>query len=297
MGCFDVYCSLCGLPLNSGYSDLVQKWMYKCTLLLNNNKIIHGATESACNYHFYVKGKSYDSLLYNERSFIVVHTDCWKYVKKEMKIELKYSDFPMVDKFYKKNNYNFFSFNISYIPISKYWGQSFEVDNYKKGGYTLDNPSKNKFLGNFIKDSIKKLNIKIERQGPRVSATLYNSNDLLVGSDNNLWKISKNKWIKENTMREYKYISKIKLDNSNKTFLENIYKYFMYEYVNIQTKKIKLLNIPQLGEVSSIGVIIKNINIEIKYNIFSIIIVLLYNETGEKELEKLINNNFGLPII
>jgi hypothetical protein len=271
--------------------------MYKCTLLLNNNKIIHGATESACNYHFYVKGKSYDSLLYNERSFIVVHTDCWKYVKKEMKIELKYSDFPMVDKFYKKNNYNFFSFNISYIPISKYWGQSFEVDNYKKGGYTLDNPSKNKFLGNFIKDSIKKLNIKIERQGPRVSATLYNSNDLLVGSDNNLWKISKNKWIKENTMREYKYISKIKLDNSNKTFLENIYKYFMYEYVNIQTKKIKLLNIPQLGEVSSIGVIIKNINIEIKYNIFSIIIVLLYNETGEKELEKLINNNFSLPTI
>ena len=68
----------------------------------------------------------------------------------------------------------------------------------------------------------------------------------------------------------------------------------MYEYVNIQTKKIKLLNIPQLGEVSSTGIIIKSINIDIKYNIFSISIMLLYNESGEKELEKLIKTNFGL---
>ena len=68
----------------------------------------------------------------------------------------------------------------------------------------------------------------------------------------------------------------------------------MYGYVNIQHKKIKLLNIPQLGEVSSIGIIIKSINIEIKYNIFSINMVILYNQNGEKELDKLIKNNFGL---
>jgi hypothetical protein len=297
MGCFDVYCSLCGLPLNSGYSDLVKKWMYKCTLLLNNNKIVHNASEVACNYHFYVKGKSYDSLLYKSTSFIVIHSECWKYIKKEMSVDLKYSDFPMIDKFYKKDNYNFFSFNISYSPISKYWSQDFNIDKYLSDGYSFDNPSKNKFLGNFIKDTIKKLNIKIDRQGPRVSATLYNNNNLLLGSDNNIWKISKNKWIKEQNINEYKYINKIKLNKNNKTFLENIYKYFMYEYVNIQWKKIKLLNIPLYGEVSNIGIIIKSINIEIKYNIFNIVIVLLYNQNGEKELEKLINNNFGLPTI
>lgn len=294
MGCFDVYCSLCGLPLNSGYSDLVKKWMYKCTLLLNNNKIIHGASESACNYHFYVKGRSYDSLLYNPKSFIVVHTDCWKYIKKENKISLKYSDFPITDKLYNKDNYNFFIFNISYAPVSKYWAQYFEAQNYIDDGYSFDTPSKNKFLGNFIKNIFKKLNIKIDRQGPRISATLYNNNDLLVGSDNNIWKISKNKWIKENNINKYKYNFNIKINNKNKILLENIHKYFEYEYVYMPGKKIKLLNMPQLGEISKTGLIIESLSTIIKYNIFSINMVILYNDFGKYELDKLINNNFGL---
>ena len=48
MGCFDVYCPLCGLPMNTalynfdaiGYSKN-WKYLYDCTLLLKSNEIIH----------------------------------------------------------------------------------------------------------------------------------------------------------------------------------------------------------------------------------------------------------------
>ena len=56
MGCWDVVCSLCALPLNS-CSEERKKWMSKCSLLLNNNKVVHDTQEIACNTNFYDKKK------------------------------------------------------------------------------------------------------------------------------------------------------------------------------------------------------------------------------------------------
>jgi len=99
MGCYDVFCSLCGLPLNTCHQEDVNipKWMYKCTLLLNNNKNINNAQEVACNINFHANKKEYNSLLNYPKSFIVIHTDCCKYIKKEKNIKLRYSDFQIID--------------------------------------------------------------------------------------------------------------------------------------------------------------------------------------------------------
>jgi hypothetical protein len=63
--------------------------MSKCTLFLN--KVVHDTQEIACNTIFYDKKKqNFTSLLYFPKSFIVVHTDCWKFCKKEYGLSLKY---------------------------------------------------------------------------------------------------------------------------------------------------------------------------------------------------------------
>ena len=157
MGCWDVVCSLCALPLNS-CSEECKKWMSKCSLLLNNNKVVHDTQEIACNTDFYDKKKkqNYTSLLYFPKSFIVVHTDCWKFCKKELGISLKYSDFP----FHKISPNNFFVIDgVNYKSISNYWEQYFRVDEYLKAGYSLELPCK------FIKNTISQLKIKKDRMG------------------------------------------------------------------------------------------------------------------------------------
>jgi len=226
MGCWDTFCSLCGLPLNTVKRENVNipKWMYKCTILLNNNKVIHNAREVACNINFHANKKEYNSLLNYPKSFIVIHTDCWKCIKKEKNIKLRYSDFPIIDKLYDTKNYKLFNFNIDYKPMSNYWYQDFNVDKYINDGYLLESPLKNnKVLSKFIINIFNKLNIKSDRAGPRVSATLYKNNDLLIGTDNNIWKINKKKWVKTNNLEKFNFSSNIKLTNKSVDLLENIY--------------------------------------------------------------------------
>jgi hypothetical protein len=200
MGCFDVFCPLCALPLNTIKRPEIKSWLYKCTILFSSNKIIHNAGESACNINFYHKNEEFNNLINNPKSFIVMHTDCWKYIKKEKKIELRYSDFPIVKKLY--TDYHFFTFNISYKPRSNYWNQDFDIIEYLKDGNIIDSPLKNNLQGKFINSIFKKLDIKLDRQGPRVSATLYEEGDLLIGKDKNLWEIKKNKWVKTNSFKK-----------------------------------------------------------------------------------------------
>ena len=294
MGCYDVFCSLCGLPLNAIQYKGIPKWMNKCTLLLNNNKNIHNTKEVACNIIFYKNKKEYNSLLNYPKSFIVIHTDCWKCIKKEKNIKLRYSDFPIIDKLYNTKDYKLFNFNIDYKPISNYWYQYFDINNYIKDGYNLRSPLTNKVLSKFIVNIFNKLNIKSDRVGPRVSATLYKENDILIGTDNKLWTINNKKWIKANDFKNFNFSSNIKVTSKNNDLLENIYKYFEYRYINEKYKRLKLFNIPRLGEVSNNNLIVKDIKITLTNKLFTIKLIILYNNKGIIELNKMIKNNFGL---
>lgn len=291
MGCWDVYCPLCGLPLNTINSNDIQKSMYECTILFNSNKIMHNAREVACNINFHVKKEEFNNLINNPKSFIVMHTDCWKYIKKEKNIELKYSDFPIVKKLYNENS--FFNFNISYKPISNYWNQDFDVINFLKDGGIIDSPLKNSLQGKFINNIFKKLDIKIDRKGPRVSATLYEEGDLLIGTDNIFWQIKNNKWIKTDTFNN-KFITNIKINEKNKLFLESVYNHFNYKYIFSEYKNLKLFKLPRLGEVSKINLIIKDINFLINKNNWNITINVIYTEKGLKKWNELIKYNFYL---
>ena len=287
MGCWDVVCSLCALPLNS-CSEECKKWMHKCTLLLNNNNLVHDTKEIACNTNFYDKKKkrNFTSLLYFPKSFIVVHTDCWKFCKKELGISLKYSDFP----FHKISPNNFFVIDgVNYKPISNYWEQYFRVDEYLKAGYSLELPRK------FIKNTISQLKIKKDRMGPSISATYYKNNNLLVGNDGKIWKINNKKWVKATDVISQKLSIKIPITNKNQQILEDVCKYFSYAYFESKSPIIKkITKLPQLGEVSSCGIILRDINAKITYKNFTMVLTIIYDESGKKEAEKLIESDFGL---
>jgi hypothetical protein len=298
MGCWDVVCSLCALPLNS-CSEECKKWMHKCTLLLNNNNIVFDIEEIACNTNFYDKKKkqNYTSLLYFPKSFIVVHTDCWKFCKKEYGLSLKYSDFP----FHKISPNNFFVIDgVNYKPISNYWEQYFRIEEYLKAGYSLDSPLKNLFLAKFIKNIILQLKIYPEpRKSPRVSATYYKNNNLLIGNDGKIWEIWSpgrcNRWGKPFLITSRKLSIKIPVTKKNQKLLEDVCKYFSYAYFESKSPIIKkIAKLPQLGEVSSCGIILRDITTKIAHNNFTLGLTILYNELGKKEAEKLIESDFGL---
>jgi hypothetical protein len=241
--------------------------MHKCALLLNSNNVVFDTEEIACNTNFYDKKKkqNFTSLLYFPKSFIVVHTDCWKFCKKELGLLLKYSDFP----FHKISPNFYFAIDVvNYKPIMNYWEQSFKVDEY------LESPTKNAFLAKFIKNTISQLKIKKDRIGnykfviikslisqseikdlPSISATYYKNNDLLIGNDGKIWKINNKKWVKAADITSRKLFIKIPVTKKNQQLLENFYQYFNYAYFEPKLFVIKkIAKLPQLGEVSSCGI-------------------------------------------
>lgn len=302
MGGWDVYCSLCGLPLLTTSNNIDKpKWLYKFTILLNNNKNINNAIEKKGNIYFYAKNREYDSLTHcNPYSFIVIHVDCLKFIDKEKNIKLRYSDLPINSVLYNKKNYfNSFTFNIDYKPISKYWGQDFNIDKYIDDGHSLVTPLKNNKLGNFIINIFNKLKIKNDSICPCISAKLYNEHDLLIGKDNNIWTVSKNKWCKLNNLEKYKFSTTIDITKKNFQQLKDIYNFFEYRYVKcnfVDKKKYKffsLYDIPRIGQVSKTGMILINIHIQVTTKVFEIKFTILHYKNNFV-LDNMIKNNFGL---
>jgi hypothetical protein len=82
MGCWDIYCFICGNPARSLETmNQDTKWMNKCTMLLVTNEIIHNCRETACNVEFTdSKGNMYVHM-YDDwdivKHGIFIHTDCW----------------------------------------------------------------------------------------------------------------------------------------------------------------------------------------------------------------------------
>lgn len=260
MGCWDIFCILCGNPCHSAVDDIKArflesieyyesnkpkrklfkisfkpiyekynqnpnlflgelnnlknntKWLNKCTFLTANNNIVHNCKEVSCNINFqdknnnlYEHGNTYqgDDQMYG----IFVHTDCWKFVKKEYNIKLSYGHLPILKT--NKTSYKIFNF-IDYGIIEKYWEQNFNFINLivDSNNFLCDSPLKSNLVSKNIKKIISQLKIRLDpkRKGPSVSATFYENNLYKVGLNGNIWFTKSNKWIEIKETIKYKII-------------------------------------------------------------------------------------------
>ena len=93
MGCWDVYCSLCGISCGGFLADINElkntisnreftkilkkiKWIERCTILLPNKKALHGFKEVNGNIKFCNNKKKICYNIDNPLDGIVLHTDC-----------------------------------------------------------------------------------------------------------------------------------------------------------------------------------------------------------------------------
>ena len=233
MGCWDIYCPLCGLLLNGlDLNDIfndsnlnikivinnnVVKWLEKCTILLPNQKAKHNYVENECNICFINKKNNKQIIISdkddNDKSMgIVLHTDCWKYVKKVKKHQLIFDDFNFkkISKSQVWKNYLFKY--LKYNVTKKYQNQFFDIKLlYKRPTdlYILYSPLKNNVNS---KKNAKRINSNIkllfknkpkERKSPLQSSTIFKRGTIMKGCDGTdyIVKLSKNKvkkWVKYN---------------------------------------------------------------------------------------------------
>jgi hypothetical protein len=268
-----------GCDDNDDYCNVKKKinsklgWLNKCTFLTMNDQIIHGCIETHCNVSFQKGNKKYEHMTnFTTGSFndilgrcdnmgVFVHDDCWKYVKNEFDVELKYSSFPI-----DKTNIKYYDkiLNINYGKIEAYWSQDFQFDvAYKKGhSYLCESPLKNTESAKAIKKilTILKIKDKKERMSPSTSATFYKSGIIKVGIDGNFWKISKGKWVK---MQGDVKLSKVSVDILDKKAI----------------KKLNSLN--QIGDICNGTIAIKSFEYDKKKKKVNLILLHIVNENHE----------------
>jgi hypothetical protein len=237
MGCWDIYCFICGNPCHGLLDDelneskLIKKslnWMNKCTMLLVDNTIVHNVREYSCNTSFSNKNfkaehlYSFDSELnfkfnLNQNYGIFIHTDCYNFIKKNYNINLKFSYLPKFDNLIRL-------YNINYGEIEKYWEQDFNFQQIilDKKLYLCSSPLKNDKNIKQIKKNVKALKIKnISRVGPLVSASFYNENDIKLGNDKYLWIKKNNKWQQINE-KPIKLLINLKKNTKHESYLEKL---------------------------------------------------------------------------
>ena len=321
MGCWDIFCFICGnrnYSFDKNYIDEIEndvkldkipssystyyrnyikklksypniitdlkvlskntKWMDKCSILLINGQVVHGVKEKSCNVEFYKKNFHATHIqegLNNDCSFelngncgIFIHTDCWKFIKKNYNIGLKFSDLPKTI-YVGNHNYNK-NFNINYGDIEKYWAQDFDFAQLvvDKKMYLCSNPLLNDNNVKQIKKNIKELKIKndVKRKGPSASATFYNDGDIKIGNNKHFWIIKNNRWIEINDP-----VIKIKININVK---------------KLNKKQINYLNkIPFIGQYNSNPIFILSYK-EIKKNLGTIELIL--NESYKNTFYKII---------
>lgn len=293
MGCWDIFCFLCGNtchgPLNDfiesflenmeyyesimntqnkkklfieNYSDVYKnyiknpkkfldklktlknntKWLNKCTFLSADGSINHQCGEIACNISFQDnKGNNFvhQTFLdgFNINYGLFIHTDCWKFIKKEYNINLSYKYLPINKTGITDKIFNF----IDYGKIEKYWAQDFNFDKIisDNNEELCISPLKSKVVANNIKKVFSKLKIrKYEgRQSPPVSATFYKEGIYRIGNNGNIWFIKNGKWneLKDTITYELNDIKK------NICYYEDINtKPFFIKFIG---KKIKVITI------------------------------------------------------
>jgi hypothetical protein len=258
MGCYDVFCIICGNPYHSVYSNNIKelkelkkqsKWMDKCSMLLINDQVIHNVTEVACNITFCNKSRKLCaehidkninllkncSFMDDTKYGIFIHTDCWKYIKKSYKIELKYSYLPKI-------------ININYGDIENYWEQEFNFQGILNDNkqYLCSSPLKNDKNINQIKKNINSLKIKNDpnRVGPSISATFYDPGDIRIGKNKKFWIIRNNRWqeINDNVIKIKLDINITKISKKKENYLKKIPFIGQYNTIPIFISSYKKIN-------------------------------------------------------
>ena len=272
MGCWDIYCFVCGNTCHSSDIDItlenyknknklnklikkikeinkITKWMNKCSMLLVNNKVVHNLKEINCNVGFCdKKGNHYEHLTnlnnIKENSGIFLHTDCYKYVKLKFGIQLKFKDIPL-RKIYNHDKL----LPINYGKIENYYKQYFNFFDVVKdnNSYLCYSPLMKEKNINQINKNSKALKIKINRPSPSVSATYYEKGDYKIGNNGKIWVIQNGKWI-ELKLTLVKKTIEIKIDDKiSKIFrcIKNI------SYCGMYSKNpIFLLNKTKRGKIN-----------------------------------------------
>jgi hypothetical protein len=223
MGCWDIFCPICGLPLGYNIIDSIRKngygsyiesvkisgWSNKCTLLLLNTVAKHGFTEIACNITFSDKKDEImvDNIGNTGKFGIAVHTDCWKYASRILSRKLVLDDFDM-----KKGTREQYKF--SYLKnkeLSKYHGQDFDLESFcstPNNLYLLYSPLDKSKSADLNRSRIKDNILIIDKHKPKSrpspcqSATIFEAGTELKGGDGRIY-IVKNinkvkRWVPSN---------------------------------------------------------------------------------------------------
>jgi hypothetical protein len=248
---WDVFCGICGLSckgcgyeylediLNTSDNELKKiskdcNWLNKKIILNSNNKIKKFKYEEVENHLPFIA----DQIEYG----ILLHYDCWKFVKINYGIELQYKHLPINYKIFKSGSGTPPLMKINYGEIKKYWGQDMDFEKMYKDNnmYMIQNPlipSNTKNISR-IKKIISQFKLKKEqRPSPSISATFYKNNIIKIGNNNKFWIIKNNKW------------NEIKEDVIKKSF-------------NIKSNKLSYFgqgNIPQIGEYNTVPLFINKI--------------------------------------
>ena len=265
MGCWDIFCCICGnscrqldnynedeflkVMTSKEYKELIKKskWLKNATLLLQNNKVINGCREVACNIEFEGKdGTMYTAVdvdnmvpyIGNDGNIgIFIHTNCWKYIKIKYKVELKYSDIPLtlINKRFKVP--------IKYGDITRYQSQDMQYLKMFQDNniYMITDPLKNDKMNNIrLKKIINQLKLKSTlRPSPSMSATFNKTNDIRMGNNGKFWIIKNSKWVE------------IKEPIIKKTVI--------IDYKKTKMNIIKEINsIPQIGEKNTKLIFVNN---------------------------------------
>jgi len=250
MGVWDIFCFICGNTCHtmfSGYEqdfseNIVKKlnelnkkinWFSKCTFLKEDDTIIHNVIYGGTNIGFSKGNNEYEHISYGFGKYILrsndisygyfSHTDCWKYIKKNYNINLKFSNLPP----YITNKYDK-TFDINYGEIENYWGQDFNfpmiINDNKQ--YLCSSPLKNDKNIKQIKKNINSLKLKNDpdRKGPSVSATFFSEGDIKLGNNKFFWTIKNGKWIeiKEKPIKMKIKINLNKIDKKEKKIIDNL---------------------------------------------------------------------------
>lgn len=306
MGCFDVFCTLCGVPMNTNcniynkktYEVDTQetnkwasktKWINKCVVLLNNNAVIHDMQNTSCADTFksiYPKKNEgeYDVIPIRTRFMIdalgrtfniglAVHEDCYNFIKKKFDIELKYSHFPT--HLFKTYTY-YIPSSIKYGFVEKCWGQDFDF-NLLLSNNKMDlvmSPLVNKQKQAQVIKIFNQLKIRKGRSSPASSASLYANGTIKLGEDDNLWNVKSKKWIKINNDDILVFKHSLKYEKLTNKSTANVLKYLQY--------------LPMIGEASK-TIFLNNLTVHTKKNKIIDIEIL---GVDEKEIDK-IKKYFG----
>jgi len=225
MGCYDVFCPICGICVFIPKNDLDKKytskikWIEKASFMTATNEIKKTCSEISCSNVFYCAKKphvkkSYISVLYPHRVYYdsednitgyFIHRDCYEFIKKKFKINIVFGDFYHS----AKNKLTLNDHYVNFGGVEKYWDQYFDWNKMIEDGnfWMAESPLKNAKNAKRIVKIIKQLKIKAGRSGPTISASFFADGDIKIGNDGYFWIIKNKKWTK---IPEKPVIEKIK---------------------------------------------------------------------------------------